>query len=122
MIYIAYAVTIATIIGTVANSFGKRWCFPIWMCTNGFWCVYNIGITQYAQALLYAFNFAMAIVGLFVWKRRKGANKIQDSQKHMYDYSRRITKASIGRRIIFSWVAVASIFFFFGLGIGIQFL
>ena len=68
MIYIAYAVTIATIIGTVANSFGKRWCFPIWMCTNGFWCVYNIGITQYAQALLYAFNFAMAIVGLFVWK------------------------------------------------------
>lgn len=66
--YIAYAVTIATIVGTVANSLGKRWCFIVWMFTNGFWCVYNIGITQYAQALLYAFNFSMAIVGLFVWK------------------------------------------------------
>lgn len=71
MIYIAYVVTIATIVGTVANSFGKRWCFFVWMCTNGFWCAYNIWIRQYAQALLYAFNFAMAIVGLIMWKRDK---------------------------------------------------
>ncbi len=68
VIYVVYAVTLATIVGTVANSFGKRWCFWVWMCTNGFWCVYNVLIGQYAQGLLYALNFAMAIVGLVKWK------------------------------------------------------
>lgn len=71
MEYIVYGVTFATIVGTVANSFGKRWCFGVWMCTNGFWCVYNALIEQYAQGLLYGFNFAMAIVGLVQWNRRR---------------------------------------------------
>lgn len=66
---IAYIVTIASIIGTVANSFQKRWCFYIWLCTNAFWCIYNIINKQYAQALLYLFNFIMAIIGLVKWKK-----------------------------------------------------
>lgn len=65
---IAYIVTLASIIGTVANSFQKRWCFCIWICTNAFWCIYNIINKQYAQALLYLFNFIMAIIGLVRWK------------------------------------------------------
>lgn len=75
MVYIVYGVTFATIVGTVANSFGKRWCFWVWMCTNGFWCVYNVWIGQYAQGVLYAFNFAMAILGLAKWKRKKQKKK-----------------------------------------------
>lgn len=82
VIYIAYAATIATIVGTVANSLGKRWCFGVWMCTNAFWCVYNIVITQYAQAILYAFNFAMAIVGLVMWKRKKQKKRCSTNPYH----------------------------------------
>lgn len=64
MQYIAYFVTAASIVGTVANSFQKRWCFWVWICTNTFWTVYNIISGSYAQALLYAFNFIMAVIGL----------------------------------------------------------
>ena len=60
--------TAATIVGTVANSLQKRWCFVIWACTNTFWAVYNILYHQYAQAILYLFNFAMALVGLYKWE------------------------------------------------------
>ncbi len=70
MIYLSYIVTIISIIGTVANSPQKRWCFLIWICTNSFWIVFNIFHEQYSQALLYLFNLAMAIVGLKKWKRR----------------------------------------------------
>lgn len=69
MNYIAYAVTAASIVGTVANSFQKRWCFWVWGCTNTFWCVFNILSRSYAQAILYAFNFAMAVVGLVKWRK-----------------------------------------------------
>lgn len=68
MTVITYIVTAAAIVGTAANSLKKRWCFWIWLCTNAFWCVYNILIRSYAQSLLYAFNFAMAVVGLIRWK------------------------------------------------------
>ena len=68
---IPYIVTAASIIGTVANSFQKRWCFYIWLCTNAFWCIYNAASGSYAQSMLYAFNFAMAILGLVKWKRNR---------------------------------------------------
>lgn len=60
MNYIAYIVTALSIVGTVANSFQKRWCFIVWAFTNSFWCVFNIINGSYAQAILYAFNLAMA--------------------------------------------------------------
>lgn len=71
MQYIAYFVTAASIVGTVANSFQKRWCFWVWICTNSFWCIYNVVNGSYAQALLYAFNFAMAILGLIKWRKKR---------------------------------------------------
>lgn len=71
MNYIAYAVTAASIVGTIANSFQKRWCFWVWGCTNTFWCVFNIISGSYAQAVLYAFNFVMAVIGLIKWKEKK---------------------------------------------------
>lgn len=70
MTYIAYLATLCSIIGTVANSFQKRWCFVVWICTNIFWCVFNIANDSYAQALLYGFNFAMAVIGLIKWKQK----------------------------------------------------
>ena len=70
MNYISYIFTFAAIIGTVANSLQKRWCFYIWLCTNAFWVVFNILNGSYAQAILYLFNFIMAIVGLTKWKKQ----------------------------------------------------
>ena len=70
MQYIAYFVTAASIIGTVANSLKKRWCFWVWICTNAFWVGYNLRTGSYAQALLYVFNFVMAVVGLVQWRRK----------------------------------------------------
>lgn len=70
MKYLPYIITILSITGTVANSLQKRWCFYIWLCTNAFWCIYNAVYGSYAQALLYAFNFAMAVLGLRKWERK----------------------------------------------------
>ena len=67
----AFLVTAASIAGTCANSFQKKWCFWIWLCTNSFWCVYNLMAAQHAQALLYVFNFLMCIVGLKKWKEER---------------------------------------------------
>ncbi len=71
MQYIAYFVTAVSIVGTVANSFQKWWCFWVWICTNTFWTVYNIISGSYAQALLYAFNFIMAVIGLIKWRQKE---------------------------------------------------
>lgn len=65
---ITYIVTAFTIIGTVANSFQKRWCFVVWIITNTFWIVYNLAIQQQAQALLYGVNLITSIIGLIKWK------------------------------------------------------
>ena len=69
MNYIAFLFTAASIVGTLANSFQKKWCFCIWLCTNSFWCIYNTINAQYAQALLYVFNLATCIIGLYKWRR-----------------------------------------------------
>lgn len=75
MTVLPYIVTAASIVGTVANSLQKRWCFYVWICTNTFWCVFNVINGSYAQALLYAFNFAMAILGLVKWKQNQRERK-----------------------------------------------
>ena len=72
MTAITYIVTAATMIGTIANSLQKRWCFDIWAVTNTFWLVYNMVIGQHAQGLIYALNLIMSVVGLVQWKRKGG--------------------------------------------------
>lgn len=68
---LTYCITVLSILGTIANSFQKRWCFVLWGFTNTFWCIYNLICGQYAQAILYAFNFVMAIVGFIKWKNKE---------------------------------------------------
>lgn len=70
---ITYIVTAASIIGTVANVYQKRWCFIIWILTNCFWCVYDALIGQYAQTALFAVYFMLAIAGLVKWRKRPKA-------------------------------------------------
>lgn len=65
---ITYLMAVASMIGTVANSFQKKWCFYVWFCTNLFWIIYNLKIRQYAQMLLYIFNLATCVIGILKWK------------------------------------------------------
>lgn len=69
MSILSYIITAITLIGTVANSLQKIWCFYIWIPTNLFWAVYNIIIGQYAQAVLYTVNAATSVIGLVRWSR-----------------------------------------------------
>ena len=75
MNFIPYIITAASIVGTVANSFQKRWCFYIWLCTNLFWCIYNAVNGSYAQSFLYAFNFITSVIGLVKWQDKKASEK-----------------------------------------------
>lgn len=74
-----YIVTAISIIGTIANVYQKRWCFIIWLFTNSFWCIYDASIGQYAQAVLFAVYFALAIAGLVKWgkKRKERENSVR---------------------------------------------
>lgn len=64
---LAYIVTVITLIGTIGNSFQKKWCFYIWIPTNIFWIIYNIIIKQYAQSIVYLINLITSIIGLNKW-------------------------------------------------------
>ena len=66
---LTYIMTAAAIIGTVANSLHKRWCFIIWGVTNAYWVVHWVLAGEYAAAILYAVNFILAVVGFIKWKR-----------------------------------------------------
>lgn len=74
MTIITYLITAITLIGTVANSLQKRWCFYIWIPTNLFWVIYNLVIGQYAQAILYTVNTITSIIGLIQWTKKAQTN------------------------------------------------
>lgn len=63
-----FAVTAASIIGTVSNIYRKRWCFLVWMVTNATWCVYDWHIGAHGQSLLMGVYFGLAIWGWVRWK------------------------------------------------------
>lgn len=69
MTLLSYIITIITLIGTLANSFKKRWCFYIWIPTNLFWVIYNITIHEYQQSILYIVNTITSIIGLIKWSK-----------------------------------------------------
>lgn len=62
-----WTITIASIIGTVANIYKKSWCFVIWVFTNGIWCVIDYRTGLYAQAFLFGIYFLLAVWGLYQW-------------------------------------------------------
>lgn len=64
-----WAVTVASIIGTVANIYKKQWCFLIWLATNGIWMVVDFMAGMYAQAFLFAVYVCLAVWGLIKWRK-----------------------------------------------------
>jgi nicotinamide riboside transporter PnuC len=64
-------VTIASIIGTIANIYKKRWCFIIWLFTNSLWMIVDFYQGLYAQSFLFAVYVCLAVWGLIQWRREK---------------------------------------------------
>lgn len=62
-----WLVTVASIIGTVANIYQRRWCFGVWMGTNLAWAAFDAWIGAYAQATLQAVYAGLAVWGLVQW-------------------------------------------------------
>jgi nicotinamide riboside transporter PnuC len=60
-------VTVASLIGTIANIYKRRWCFIIWFFTNVSWTIYDIYIHAYAQATLMGIYAALAVHGWIKW-------------------------------------------------------
>jgi nicotinamide riboside transporter PnuC len=62
-------ITIASLIGTIANIYKKQWCFAIWLGTNVAWTIIDFQKGIYAQATLFAIYTCLAIWGLYKWKK-----------------------------------------------------
>ena len=71
---IGYIVTAISIVGSCANACGKRWSFAVWMVTNLYFCVYNIAIAEYPQAVLFFVNLIIAAYGLRNWRKHREEN------------------------------------------------
>jgi len=76
--YLPHLISIAAIVGTVANIYKMRVCFLIWLFTNLAWCIINIGQARgwwrlkqsnYAQAWLYLAYAGLAVMGMIKWAR-----------------------------------------------------
>ncbi len=66
-----WPVVAASLLGTVANIYRRRWCFVLWAATNVTWTVYDIYKTAYPQAVLMAVYFCLAIWGWFSWRAKR---------------------------------------------------
>lgn len=64
-----WAITAASIIGTVANIYKKRFCFIIWLFTNSAWLIIDLRAGLYAQAFLFGIYVLLAVWGLAQWGR-----------------------------------------------------
>lgn len=65
---VTWLIALASIIGTVANVYRRRWCFGVWLVTNAFWTIYDLSIGAYAQGALMAVYFGLSALGLYQWK------------------------------------------------------
>lgn len=66
---IAYVMTAITLIGTVANAYGKRWSFIVWLFTNTYWATVNVLSGDIAQAIVFIVNAVVCVIGLKKWRK-----------------------------------------------------
>jgi nicotinamide riboside transporter PnuC len=65
-----WAITMASIIGTVANIYKQRWAFGLWLCTNSLWLIIDFRAGLYSQAFLFGVYVLLAVWGLYQWRVR----------------------------------------------------
>ena len=76
-----YIMMLVTLVGTVANAFGKRWSFAVWLATNLYWTIHNGSNGDIPQMLIFAVNAIICIIGLNQWQDERskahGENKLE---------------------------------------------
>jgi len=72
-----YVITVLSVAGTIANIYKKWWCFILWGIANLAWCVYDIHIHEYSQAILWGVYFMLAVWGLYSWRKAEIVEKIR---------------------------------------------
>ena len=63
-----WAVTTASIVGTIGNIYKKRWGFLVWAITNTAWVSYDIWKGAHAQATMMVVFTGLAAWGWFKWR------------------------------------------------------
>lgn len=58
-----------SLLGVILNIKKKRSCFYIWTVTNGIWAGVDFYKGIYAQALLFAIYFLLALWGIYEWRK-----------------------------------------------------
>jgi nicotinamide riboside transporter PnuC len=62
-----WLLTVASIIGVVANIYMQPWCFAIWLFTNLAWMIVDWKKGLKSQAFLFAVYMVLAVWGLIKW-------------------------------------------------------
>lgn len=57
-----------SIVGVELNIRHRRECFYVWVGTNAAWCAVDAWHGIYAQSLLHAVYFCLAVRGILMWK------------------------------------------------------
>lgn len=73
--HVMWGVTLASLIGTLANVYRKRWCFWIWLVTNTAWSAYDWWIGAYSQSALMGVYAGLSVLGLIQWRKGKEAKE-----------------------------------------------
>lgn len=68
---LTYVMMVIALVGSYLNAKQRREGFLLWMITNGFWIIHNLAVSEIAQAILYAANMVIAIMGFINWKKDK---------------------------------------------------
>jgi hypothetical protein len=64
-----WLITLASIIGTVANIYKRRWCFWVWLFSNGSWFLIDLHAQLYSQAFLFLVYIGLSVWGLVSWSK-----------------------------------------------------
>ena len=65
---LTWLLTVLSIIGVIANTHKKRWCFLVWTVTNFSWMCVDLHHEIYPQAALFFVYFMLSIYGWFKWE------------------------------------------------------
>lgn len=61
-----------SMVGVVLNVRHRRECLFVWVGTNAAWCAVDAWHGIYAQSLLHAVYFCLAVRGILMWRTKRG--------------------------------------------------
>ena len=71
MTVLSWVATAIAIVGSILNSYKRIEGFFLWFISNGLYVYINIKVGVPAQAILFAFNILICIMGVIQWKKTK---------------------------------------------------